>query len=61
MTKISGYVPNSFRDAGTGEFFEGGKDHQFEPGAHANYVAGGKIGEKPAATADKTKAADKTA
>ena len=52
MTKKRGFVPTSFRDRGTGEFFEGGKEHDFEPGAHANYVAAGKIGEKPAAKAD---------
>ncbi|WP_380925477.1 hypothetical protein [Sphingomonas leidyi] len=47
-TKIDGYVPTTFKDAGTGETFEGGKTHKFEPGAHANYTAAGKIGEAPA-------------
>lgn len=50
--KIKGYVPKAFRDSGTGERFEGGKEHEFEPGAHANYVAAGKIKDKP--KADKT-------
>lgn len=45
--KITGYVPKTFTDSGTGERFEGGKEHQFEAGAHANYVAAGKIKEKP--------------
>jgi hypothetical protein len=45
--KIKGYVPKTFKDSGTGERFEGGKEHSFEPGAHANYLAAGKIGEKP--------------
>lgn len=49
MTKIAGYVPKTFKDAGTGETFEGGREHQFEPGVHANYVAAKKIGDKPAA------------
>lgn len=53
--KISGYVPKTFKDAGTEEVFEGGKEHQFEPGAHRNYTAAGLIGEKPAAA----KATDK--
>lgn len=48
--KIKGYVPKAFRDSGTGERFEGGKEHLFEPGAHANYVAAGKIKDKPEAT-----------
>jgi hypothetical protein len=42
---VSGYVPKTFKDAGTGETFEGGKTHQFTPGAHANYLAAKKIGE----------------
>lgn len=45
--KKSGFVPKSFRDAGTGEYFEGGKEHLFEPGAYANFVAAGLIGDKP--------------
>ncbi len=49
--KISGYVPKTFSDAGTGETFEGGRSHNFEPGAHANYLAAGKIGDEPKSTA----------
>jgi hypothetical protein len=47
--KIKGYVPKAFRDSGTGERFEGGREHEFEPGAHANYTAAGKIKDKPRA------------
>ena len=52
MSKKRGFVPTSFRDRGTGEFFEGGKEHEFDAGAHANYTAAGKIGPKPDAKAD---------
>jgi hypothetical protein len=45
--KIKGYVPKTFKDSGTEERFEGGKEHEFEPGAYANYLAAGKIGDKP--------------
>lgn len=60
-TKIDGYVPKTFKDAGTGETFEGGKTHKFEPGAHANYTHAGKIGEQPVAEKAPEKAADKGA
>lgn len=40
---ISGYVPRTFRDAGTQEVFEGGRNHDFEPGAYRNYAAGKKV------------------
>lgn len=49
MSKKSGYVPTTFKDAGTGETFEGGKDHSFDPGAYANYEAAGLIGKPDAA------------
>jgi hypothetical protein len=57
MSKKSGYVPTTFTDAGTGETFEGGKDHGFEPGALANYEAAGLIGKPDTQT--KAKAGDK--
>lgn len=48
--KVKGWVPKTFRDSGTEERFEGGKEHDFEPGAFANYVAAGKVlKEKPKA------------
>jgi hypothetical protein len=56
MSKKSGYVPTTFRDAGTKEIFEGGTEHSFEAGAHANYEAAGLIG-KPE-TPSKAKAGD---
>ena len=46
-----GFVPKTFKDEGTGERFEGGKEHDFTPGAFANYEAAGLIGEKPSAKA----------
>ncbi len=42
-----GYVPKTFRDAGTEQTFEGGQEHSFEPGAYANYEAAGLIGTAP--------------
>ena len=59
--KVKGYAPKTFRDSGTGETFEGGKEHSFEPGAHANYLAAGKIGEKPKAETAPAPAAGKPA
>ena len=53
-TKKTGYVPTTFKDAGTGEEFEGGKDHEFAPGAYANFKHAGLIGEKPSAKAAAT-------
>jgi hypothetical protein len=46
--KVKGFVPKTFNDAGTGQTFEGGKEHEFEAGVHANYLAAGLIGEAPA-------------
>lgn len=46
-----GYALKTFKDAGTGEEFEGGKEHDFAPGAHLNYEAAGLIGEKPTTAA----------
>lgn len=62
-SRKSGYVPTTFSDAGTGETFEGGKSHLFEPGAHGNYKAAGLIGTAPATAkaAPKPKAKPKTA
>ena len=34
-------APNRY--SGTGEYFEGGRFHDFEAGAFANYVAGKKV------------------
>lgn len=49
--KKKGWVPKSFKDSGTGKYFEGGQFHEFEPGAFANYVAGRKVlTEKPSAS-----------
>lgn len=50
-TKKTGYVPTTFKDSGTGEEFEGGKEHEFKPGAYDNYKHAGLIGEKPSAKA----------
>lgn len=50
-SKKKGYVPATFRDAGTDETFEGGKEHLFEAGAYANYLAGGLIADAPAGKA----------
>lgn len=46
MTTRKGRALRTFSDAGTGETFEGGKDHTFEAGAYANYRAAGLV--KPA-------------
>jgi hypothetical protein len=51
MSTKEGYVPKTFTDSGTGETFEGGATHRFEPGAHANYAAAGLFGDAPAKTA----------
>ncbi len=54
MSKKSGFVPATFRDAGTEQTFEGGQDHSFDAGAHSNYLAAGLIEPskpKPAAKA----------
>lgn len=51
-SKKNGYVPNTFHDAGTGEEFQGGKEHPFEPGAYENYRAGGLITDGPTAKAE---------
>ena len=53
-TKKTGYVPTTFKDAGTGEEFQGGKEHDFEAGAYANYKHAGLIGEKPGTKAAPT-------
>lgn len=45
--KKKGFVPRTFKDAGTGETFEGGKEHSFDPGAYGNYQAAGLIGDAP--------------
>lgn len=50
-TKKKGFVPTTFRDAGTEQVFEGGQEHEFEPGAFENYKAAGLIGDKPDAKA----------
>jgi hypothetical protein len=52
--KKSGFVPKTFRDAGTEQVFEGGKEHEFEAGAYENYLAAGLIGEKPSASGKPT-------
>lgn len=38
-----GFVPSTFKDAGTGETFEGGQEHSFKAGAYDNYLAAGLI------------------
>lgn len=43
-----GFVPTTFNDVGTGQSFEGGKEHVFDAGAFDNYSAAGLIGEAPA-------------
>ncbi len=45
--KIKAFVPKTFNDAGTGQTFEGGKEHSFEAGAHGNYQAAGLIVDAP--------------
>ncbi|KAE8235576.1 hypothetical protein A4X03_0g9729 [Tilletia caries] len=48
--KKKGWVPKTFKDAGTTETFEGGREHEFDAGAFANYLAAGKVlKEKPKA------------
>ncbi len=46
-TTKTGYVPTTFRDAGTEKEYEGGKTHPFTEGEYINYEAAGLIGEKP--------------
>ena len=46
----------TFNDAGTGETFEGGKSHEFEAGALANYVAAGLVEDPDAPKAKDSKA-----
>lgn len=41
----AGVPTRDFNDAGTGESFVAGKSHEFEVGAHANYLAAGLIEE----------------
>lgn len=48
MTTKKGFALRTFKDAGTGQRYEGGKEHEFEPGALANYKAAGLVGDKPA-------------
>lgn len=50
-----GIPTRDFTDAGTEEAFFEGKEHDFEVGAHANYLAAGLIAEP------ETKAPAKTA
>lgn len=60
--KKTGWVPKTFKDAGTGEIFEGGKEHSFEPGAFANYVAGKKVlAERPKSAKAEAKSPGATA
>ena len=40
-----GFVPTTFNDVGTGQSFEGGKEHVFDAGAFDNYSAAGLIGD----------------
>lgn len=61
MTKKTGHVPSTFTDAGTGETFEGGKDHLIETGAYANYEAAGLVhAPAPKAQAAPARAARKS-
>jgi len=53
MSKKKGHALKTFTDAGTGETFEGGKEHEFEAGALANYEAAGLIGKPEPASKDK--------
>lgn len=47
--KKKGFVPKTFRDAGTEQEFEGGiVHHDIEAGAFANYKAAGKMREPTA-------------
>jgi len=59
MSKKNDFVPKTFTDAGTGETFEGGKEHGFEAGAHANYKAAGLVG-KPDEQQPKSETASKS-
>lgn len=38
-----GFALKTFNDAGTGQTFEGGKVHEFEPGAWRNYAHCGLV------------------
>lgn len=51
MSKKTGHVPATFTDAGTGQTFEGGKDHLIDAGSYANYEAAGLVHEPAAKTA----------
>lgn len=50
-TTKAGIPTKDFSDAGTGEHFTAGKSHDFEAGAHANYLHAGLIAEPDADTA----------
>lgn len=42
-----GYVPSTFKDAGTEKTYAGGKEHDFTNGEYDNFKAAGLIGPKP--------------
>jgi hypothetical protein len=42
-TTKKGFALRTFKDAGTGKEFEGGKSHDFEPGEYANFEASGLV------------------
>lgn len=42
-----GYVPTTFKDAGTEKTYVGGKEHDFTSGEYDNFKAAGLIGDKP--------------
>ncbi|WP_084581786.1 hypothetical protein [Sphingomonas azotifigens] len=44
-----GYVPTTFKDAGTEKEYAGGKEHDFTHGEYDNFKAAGLIGDKLAA------------
>jgi len=61
VSKKTGHAKQTFRDAGTGETFEGGKDHPFDAGAYANYEAAGLVSAPTVKRAARPKAAPRRA
>lgn len=44
--KKKGFAQKNFKDAGTGQSFEGGKPVELPAGIYANYEAAGLVGDK---------------
>lgn len=50
--KKKGFAQRNFKDAGTGESFEGGKPVELAAAVYANYEAAGLVGDKAPKAAD---------